>query len=533
MGRFPLIAALSVIFAGCAAGLHAKQAGENPSEVRLYLPAVQFGPSDSLVFSWQKGDSVFVKPVDETEGIYYHLSYGEGSSTAVFDGPSLEEGRVYEFLYEGYAPEDVFTGEASAYPEGGIYCRLQHSAAFLKARFSIPREEKLTAFVLQPLVGPDPLADLQLDSLRGDYTHTAVLAPGYSQGMTALLLCGGGNLYTARLGETEFRAGEGVRLDIDPVLYDYNIPDSEIRVLWSRQERIDVAAGQYSGIARVDENTYAVVHDKSKGGGLHSFTIEIDGSGSLLSVAGAEFEANGGLAAGKDNEDVVYVPSRGTLFVSAEGDQSIREYGLDGVPTGVSLEIPADLGKSFIKSNAGFESLAYDATNGYFWTTTESPLKEEALGESMYRIQRFSDKSLAPDARYLYLAGSPIVPESKAAAANAYVCGVSAMTALEDGRLVVLEREVYVPNGSVLEKALGSFTRISLFVTDPLHDTSGILSKKLLTRFYTQALNLANFEGMTLGPVLPDGSRTLLLIADSQGGKGGLTGEYLYIISIR
>ena len=533
MGRFPLIAALSVIFAGCAAGLHAKQAGENPSEVRLYLPAVQFGPSDSLVFCWQKGDSVFVKPVDETEGIYYHLSYGEGSSTAVFDGPSLEEGRVYEFRYEGYGPEDVFTGEASAYPEGGVFCRLQHSAAFLKAHFRMPRGERLTGFVLQPLVGAEPLADLQIDSLSGDFTHTLALAPGYSQGMTALLLCGNGNIYSARLKETGFRAGEGVLFDIDPVLYDLNIGDSDIKVVWARQQRLDVAAGEYSGIAHLEGNSYAVVHDKGKGGGLHSFTIEIDGSGNVLSVSAAEFEANSGLAAGKDNEDVVYVPSRGTLFVSAEGDQSIREYGLDGIPTGVSLEIPADMGASSIKSNAGFEPLAYDASNGFFWTTTESSLKNEPLGDGMYRIQRFSDKSLAPDARYLYIAGLPVVPEAKVAAANAYVCGISAMTALDDGRLVVLEREVYVPGGSVLEKALGAFTRISLYVTDPLNDTAGILQKHLLTRFYTQALNLANFEGMTLGPVLPDGSRTIMLIADSQGGKGGLTGEYLYIFSIR
>lgn len=533
MNRFPLIAALSLVVAGCGAGLHAKQAGENTAEVRLTLPAVYFSPQDSLVFTWQKGDSVLVKPVDEPEGKYYYLSYGEGSSTAVFEGPSLEEGRLYEFLYEAYGPEDIFTGSASAYPEGGVSCRLRHSASFIKAHFKIPGDEKLTAFILQPLVGTQQLANLQLDSLKGGFTHTMVLAPGYSQGMTALLLCGSGDLYTARLPEMEFKAGEGVLFDMEPVRYDYNIDDSDIRVLVARQQRLTVSVGEYSGIARVEGNTYAVVHDKGAGGGLHTFNIELDGSGYPVLVTESEFEANSGQAAGRDNEDVVYVPSRGTLFVSSEGDQSIREYGLDGFPTGVSLEIPADMGISHIKPNAGFEPLAYDSSNGYFWTTTESPLKDESLGEGMYRIQRFSDKSLAPDARYLYLSGTAVVPDAKVAAASAYVCGIAAMTALPDGRLVVLEREVYVPGGSILEKALGAFTRMSLYVIDPLHDTSGILRKQLLTRFYTQALNLANFEGMTLGPALADGSRTLLLIADSQGGKGGLTGEYLYVLTIR
>ena len=43
-------------------------------------------------------------------------------------------------------------------------------------------------------------------------------------------------------------------------------------------------------------------------------------------------------------------------------------------------------------------------------------------------------------------------------------------------------------------------------------------------------MNLANFEGMCLGPTLPDGSRCLVMIADSQKGSGGLTQEYVKVI---
>ena len=46
-------------------------------------------------------------------------------------------------------------------------------------------------------------------------------------------------------------------------------------------------------------------------------------------------------------------------------------------------------------------------------------------------------------------------------------------------------------------------------------------------------MDLANFEGMCLGPTLPDGTRTLLLIADSQNGSGGLTQEYVKVILLR
>lgn len=106
------------------------------------------------------------------------------------------------------------------------------------------------------------------------------------------------------------------------------------------------------------------------------------------------------------------------------------------------------------------------------------------------------------------------------------------MTVLPDGRLAVLEREVYVPGSGLFAKLAGSFTENSIYLVDPAHCTAGILEKTLLTRFRTSALTLANFEGMCLGPKMADGRQTLLLIADSQGGSGGLTGEYLRVIAL-
>ena len=120
---------------------------------------------------------------------------------------------------------------------------------------------------------------------------------------------------------------------------------------------------------------------------------------------------------------------------------------------------------------------------------------------------------------------------AEAASAKAYVFGISALTALPDERLIVMEREVYVPSGGFFEM-MGAFTLTSLFLIDPLHDKSKVLQKTLLTRFYTSFLNLANFEGMCLGPTLPDGRKTLLLLADSQDGSQGLTGEYIRVLAL-
>ena len=294
---------------------------------------------------------------------------------------------------------------------------------------------------------------------------------------------------------------------------------------------MNVPSGEYSGITHVKDDVYAVVHDKGSGGGIHLFKIPITSASVVQDISAKEVPGNADGPSGRDNEDIVYVPSTGTLFVSAEGDQSIREYTVEGAPTGRSLTIPADLAD--IQPNAGFEALAFDAANGFFWAVTEKSLSTEGLHRNILRLQRFNVETLEPDARYLYIMENPVIAESQSSSASAYVHGVSAMTALEDGRLVVLEREVYVPGGSVIEKALGAFTLSTLYVVDPLHDKGGILEKKLLTRVVTSALNLANYEGMCLGPKLSGGRQSILLIADSQNGQGGLTGEYLQVLAIR
>lgn len=286
-----------------------------------------------------------------------------------------------------------------------------------------------------------------------------------------------------------------------------------------QQKRTDIPPGQYSGITHVSEDIYAVVHDKAAGGGLFFFTIGFDENGGIGPVSAFETDAGGPL--GRDNEDVVYVPETQTLFVSAEADQSIREYYLNGQPSGRSLQVPAPFLSP--RRNAGFEALAY--RDGRFWTTTEAPLPDETL----HRIQSFRLSTLKAEKTWFYRADEPSVPTAGSAHAKAYVHGISALTALPDGRLVVMEREVHVPRGRLLDM-VQAFTCTSLYIVDLLQDKGDVLEKTLLARFYTSFMNLANYEGMCLGPVLPDGRQTLLLIADSQDGGQGLTGEYLQLL---
>ena len=80
------------------------------------------------------------------------------------------------------------------------------------------------------------------------------------------------------------------------------------------------------------------------------------------------------------------------------------------------------------------------------------------------------------------------------------------------------------------EDKLKAFTRTKIYLTEPQYNGQ-LLEKTLLSSFTTNVLNIANYEGMCLGPEI-NGKPSLLLLADSQDGAGGLTKEYLQIILI-
>ena len=175
-----------------------------------------------------------------------------------------------------------------------------------------------------------------------------------------------------------------------------------------------------------------------------------------------------------------------------------------------------------------------------FWTTTERPLKadeSQTFRDSLnvrgpvLRIQGFTF-TMKSSGCYLYEVDPPVKTEAEGKASRAYVHGVPAMVALDDGSLLVLEREVFVPNGGTLTMMMGTFSRIKIYRVIPQEDKQ-LLKKTLFVSFNTSALNLANFEGMCMGPDLPGGWHTLVLIADSQGGQGGKTAEYIKVITFK
>lgn len=270
----------------------------------------------------------------------------------------------------------------------------------------------------------------------------------------------------------------------------------------------ELPAGNYSGITALGNHKYAVVSDKSEEDGFFVLHIEIDSiKGRITTFKNEGFRSSS--LPNRDIEGICYRPSTNTVFIAGEQDNEVYEYTLDGKRTGQRLEMPA-----FFKEagrNYGLESLTYDRKRHLFYTTSERVLK----GDSLLRIQSFSD-NLKPGFCYYYKPDEPI--------SKKHFYGVSELCALEDGRLLVLERQIHVP-----KLKLGASTIIRIYETTPTDKP--ILEKRLVKEFRTRlsltSRKFANYEGFCE----IQGNR-LLLIADSQNRFKGFLRDWFLIIRI-
>lgn len=295
-----------------------------------------------------------------------------------------------------------------------------------------------------------------------------------------------------------------------------------------------IAPGNYSGITWLGGNEYAVVSDKARADGFFIFHINIDPDTGVISHAYSNEYRNADRP-NRDMEGIAFVAQDTTVFISGEADNRIMEYRLDnGQRTGRELQIPDSLSVS--APNYGYEALTYCQETRKFWTVSEStlpidgqPASPQHKVENRLRLLCF-DKNLQLATWYPYRMD---LPEVKASSADQYAMGVSALCALDDGRLLVLEREIYVP-----KLKIGAFVNCKIYVVDPENDLYTVaLHKKLLAEFKTKFTGLvkdiANYEGMCLGPRLNDGSRVIVMISDSQNQYKGVLKDWLRTVVIK
>lgn len=343
-----------------------------------------------------------------------------------------------------------------------------------------------------------------------------------------------------------------------------------------------VAAGNYSGIAHLHDDIYAVVSDKSDSALYFNFRIQVNPkTGELEQVENLGFteRTDGtmndgkpwqGLEKGFDHEAIVKV-SDSTLVIASEGYCCLKEFSI--LPTSADaakVGYPQNLWESRWPSsefypNYNFESLSFDSVHQYLWTIPESTLRKDGqpatpqngltnrlrlMRLNWGKIKEDSNKeeyseqvSSKKDSRYMMTYAYQMDQPSTHKKADIYVMGVSELCVLPDGQLLVLEREAFIPKIKI-----GAFCKCKLYLINPLNSEefsmkekfssdTPFLKKRLLTEWKTglslSKRSFANYEGMCLGPKLEDGSQVIILLSDSQDQYAGVLKDWFKTIVIR
>lgn len=343
-----------------------------------------------------------------------------------------------------------------------------------------------------------------------------------------------------------------------------------------------VAAGNYSGIAHLHDDIYAVVSDKSDSALYFNFRIQVNPkTGELEQVENLGFteRTDGTLNDGKfwqgqekgfDHEAIVKA-SDSTLVITSEGYCRLKEYPV--LPTSANapkISYQQNLWESRWPSsdfypNYNFESLAFDSVRQYLWTIPESTLRKDGqpatpqnglanqlrlmrlnwgkIKENRNKEEYSEEVSSKKASRYMTAYAYQMDQPSTHKKADIYVMGVSELCALPDGQLLVLEREAFIPKIKI-----GAFCKCKLYQINPLNSEefalkekfssdTPFLKKRLLAEWKTglslSKRSFANYEGMCLGPMLEDGSQVVILLSDSQDQYAGVLKDWFKTIVIR
>jgi len=305
----------------------------------------------------------------------------------------------------------------------------------------------------------------------------------------------------------------------------------------------DTAVGGLSALAydRSRNLFYALSDDSGRSGSAARFyTLKLDldqdthlqqvrvaGVTSVKNERGEPYPPNG-----IDPEGMALAPDQ-TLWVASEGLTRLGVPPLLGafdLQTGAlqqALQIPdahlpdarGSAQKQGVANNLGFESLTLNPEGDRLFAATETALLQDYAPEDGEIRSRFLH----------YWVGEPepvLISEHlyrvEPAPAGTLINGLVELAALDSGGHFLSLERAYTPLGGggysaqVFQLATGGATDISQLASlkGPLPGIQPI-RKRLLLDLGELNLPLENLEGMTLGPRLPDGSQSLVLVSDN------------------
>lgn len=254
-----------------------------------------------------------------------------------------------------------------------------------------------------------------------------------------------------------------------------------------------------------------------------------------------------------DPEAMRYDPLRKRFAWSSEGERIIR--GKDTVLQNPSIHLISPAGK-FIDSfplpanlrmqatekgprqNGVLEGMSFTRNYRSLLVNVEEPLYEDGPradlsdNQPWIRIYRFDVASKKNTTQYAYKLDPVAHPTTPAGAFM--VNGVPDILSLDDRQLIVMERSFSTGRWPCT---------IKLYLTDLStagdvrnngslrnHPPAKPLRKKLLLNMDTLGIYVDNVEGMTLGPTLPNGHRTLVLVSDNNFNLAEKTQMFVFEI---
>jgi hypothetical protein len=329
-------------------------------------------------------------------------------------------------------------------------------------------------------------------------------------------------------------------------LGDYQLPKTKFQ---------NTPVGGISGLTydRQLNKFYALSDDRSQFAPVRFYTLGLNLKPSATGKIGIENieiedvtflrDENGkNYPKGSIDPEGIAVSPKGTVFISSEGNSNlgiapfIGEFDLKTGKQRSSLPIPerylpnkkpkAGEEARGIQNNLGFESLTLElvslaAAGGdpfRLFTATESALLQDSLPANSQqptpiRMMQYLIGNIARPmvvSEHLYLLDRPPT--------GTLGNGLTELLTLDTGgHFFSLERSygLFGFGAKIYQLATGSATDIST-ITTLKSDLKRInaVKKRLVLDLADLGIPLDNFEGMTLGPRLADGSRSLLLVSD-------------------
>lgn len=180
-------------------------------------------------------------------------------------------------------------------------------------------------------------------------------------------------------------------------------------------------------------------------------------------------------------------------------------------------------GTTGIRNNKSFESLTFSRDGRHIYTATEEALKQDGSNATLTdatptRILAYEIARGTPVAEYVLVADPVVEPSDPPGQFT--TAGLVELLAYSDTEFLALERSFSVGG-------FGNGHTAKLYSID-IADATNVIGfeslegetwqparKRLLLDLKDLGITLDNLEGMTFGPMLPDGRRSLILVSDN------------------